>query len=644
MLKIMRQHAKSPIIKIILYAVIVSFIATIFLIWGRGREGIGGDNPNVVVSIGNEEITSQEFQRIFRIQLNNQKEALNQNIDEKMLKQFVGSQTLSILINQRLILSEAHKRGLEVSPKEIMDYIMAKYPIFQDNGKFIGLKKYHEILQANRIVESEFENSIKEELIMQKFQNLLLSNAFVYPDEVWQEYKKENEKVKIDYIYVGKKDYIEEVNATAKELKNYFQEKKQQYLIPEKRKIEYVLISPEELKHKIEVTKEEIERYYEQNKSLFLVPEERRASHILLRLAEDASPDIIEQTEKKAEDIFKKAQAGEDFAELAKKYSEDEATAKEGGDLGFFQQGRMVPEFDSTVFSMSLGEISEPVKSQFGFHIIKLIDIRSPHFKPIDDIEVQTRIKKDLSETKSNQEADTIAQKIAELGKEKGELALAAKSYSLEAKESAFFSQKESVAEIPNSFAITENAFQLKVGKVSSPILLSNGYAVIKLLEKKDSYMPKFDEAKDDVEKDFRIEGSERIAQQKIHTIKEKLKSPELLEIIAEENHLEVKSTDLFTYDQHISQLGNSSQFFNEAFALQSNQVSKVMPLDNGYVIFRVEEKIEAKVSEFQEKKEELRAQLLYQKQVNLLSQILTNLREKRKIHINKELFTELIS
>jgi peptidyl-prolyl cis-trans isomerase D len=643
MLKIMRQHAKSPIIKIILYAVIISFIATIFLIWGRGREGIG-DNPNAVASIGNEEITSQEFLRIFRIQLDDQKKALKQNVDEKMLKQFVGSQTLSILINQRLMLSEAHKKGLEVSPKEIMDYIMTKYPIFQDKGKFIGLEKYHEILQANRIVKSEFENAIKEELIMQKFQNLLVSNVFVYPDEVWEEYKKENEKVKIDYIYVGKKDYIEEVNATAKELKNYFQEKKQQYLIPEKRKIEYVLINPEELKHKIEVTKEEIARYYEQNKSLFLVPEERRASHILLRLDKDASPDIVEQIEKKAEDIYKKAMAGEDFAELAKKYSEDEATAKEGGDLGFFQQGRMVPEFDRKVFSMSVGEISEPVKSQFGFHIIKLTDIRNPHFKPIDDIEVQARIKKDLSETKSYQEADTIAQKIAESGKEKGKLAEAAKGYSLEAKESAFFSRKEGVVEIPNSFAITENAFQLKVGKVSSPIILSNGYAVIKLLEKKDSYMPKFDEVKDEVEKDFRIEGSERLAQQKIHTIKEKLTSPEVFAIIAEENHIKVKSTDLFTYDQQVPQLGSSTQFFHEAFALKPDQVSKVIPLDNGYVIFRVEEKIEAKVSEFEEKKEELRAQLLYQKQMNLLSQVLTNLREKRKIHINRELFNELIS
>jgi peptidyl-prolyl cis-trans isomerase D len=641
----MRQHAKSPIIKIILYAVIISFIATIFLIWGRGRVGVE-ENPYAVASIGNEEISSQEFLRVFRIQLNNQKESLNQNINEKMLKQFVGSQTLSILINQRIMLSEAHKRGLQVSPQEIMDYIMAKYPIFQENGKFIGLKKYQEILQANRIAESEFENAIKEELIMEKFQNLLLTNVFIHPDEIWEEYKKENEKVKIDYIYVGKKDYIEDVNATSEELKNYFQEKKQQYLIPEKRKIEYVLINPEELKYKIEIAEEEIERYYEQNKSLFLVPEERRASHILIKIPEDASPDMIEQAEMRAEDIYKKAQAGEDFAKLAEDYSEDEATAKEGGDLGYFQGGRMVPEFDSKAFSMNIGEISTPVKSQFGFHIIKLVDIRNPHFKSIDDIEVQTRIKKDLTEAKSFQEAETISQKIAKLGKGKGKgkLAQAAKSYSLEAKESAFFSQEEGPAEIPNSFSIAEKAFQFKVGEISSPISLSKGYIVIKLLEIQESYMPKFDEVKDEVESDFRIEGSERIAQQKIHTIKEKLNSSELFEKIAEENQLDIKSTDLFTYDQYIPQLGSSSQFFKKAFALQSNQISQVISLENGYFIFRVAEKIEAKVSEFQEQKEELKAQMLYQKQMNLLSQILSRLREKRKIHINSELYNRLIS
>jgi peptidyl-prolyl cis-trans isomerase D len=639
----MRQHAKSPIIKIILYAVIISFIATIFLIWGRGKVGVE-ENPYAVASIGNEEISSQEFLRVFRIQLNNQKESLNQNINEKMLKQFVGSQTLSILINQRIMLSEAHKRGLQVSPQEIMDYIMVKYPIFQENGKFIGLKKYREILQANRIAESEFENAIKEELIMEKFQNLLLTNVFIYPDEVWEEYKKENEKLKIDYIYVGKKDYIEEVNATAEELKSYFQEKKQQYLISEQRKIEYVLINPEELKYKIEITKEEIERYYEQNKSLFLVPEERRASHILIKLPEDAPPDMIEQAEKRAEDIYKKAQAGEDFAKLAENYSEDEATAKEGGDLGYFQPGRMVPEFDSKVFSMNIEEISTPVKSQFGFHIIKLVDIRNPHFKPIDDIEVQTRIKKDLTEAKSFQEAETISQKIAKLGKGKGKFAKAATSYSLEAKESAFFSQEEGPAEIPNSFSIAEKAFQLKVGEISPPISLSKGYIVIKLLEIQESYMPKFDEVKDEVESDFRIEGSERIAQQKIHTIKEKLNSSELFEKIVEENQLDMKSTDLFTYDQYIPQLGSSSQFFKKAFAMQSNQVSQVISLENGYFIFRVAEKIEAKVSEFEEQKEELKTQMLYQKQMNLLSQILSRLREKRKININSELYNRLIS
>ncbi len=639
----MRQHAKSPIIKIILYAVIISFIATIFLIWGRGKVGVE-ENPYAVASIGNEEISSQEFLKVFRIQLNNQKESLNQNINEKMLKQFVGSQTLSILINQRIMLSEAHKRGLQVSPQEIMDYIMAKYPIFQENGKFIGLKKYREILQANRIAESEFENAIKEELIMEKFQNLLLTNVFIYPDEVWEEYKKENEKVKIDYIYVGKKDYIEEVNATAEELKSYFQEKKQQYLISEQRKIEYVLINPEELKYKLEITEEEIERYYEQNKSLFLVPEERRASHILIKLTEDASPDMIEQAEKRAEDIYKKVQAGEDFAKLAENYSEDEATAKEGGDLGYFQRGRMVPEFDSKAFSMSIEEISAPVKSQFGFHIIKLVDIRNPHFKSIDDIEVQTRIKKDLTEAKSFQEAETISQKIATSGKGKGKLAKAAKSYSLEAKESAFFSQEEGPAEIPNSFSIAEKAFQLKVGEISPPISLSKGYIVIKLLEIQESYMPKFDEVKDEVESDFRIEGSERLAQQKIHIIKEKLNSSELFEKIVEENQLDMKSTDLFTYDQYIPQLGSSSQFFKKSFALQSNQVSQVISLENGYFIFRVAEKIEAKVSEFQEQEEELKAQMLYQKQMNLLSQILSRLREKRKIHINSELYNRLIS
>lgn len=643
MLKIIRQHAKSPFIKIILYAVVLSFIATIFLIWGRGKGGIE-DNPYVVATIEGEDISTQEFLRVYRSQLSSQKESLTQSIDDSFIKQLVGSQTLSLLINRQIMLSEANKRSIKISPQEIMEYITDNYPVFQENGKFVGFDRYREILQASRITEAEFENNIRNELMIQKFQMFLISNIFISSEELWEEYKNENEKIKIDYVLVSNADYIEEVKATPEELQSYFKENKDDYQIAEKRKIEYVIVEKEALKLNIQITKKEINRYYEQHKNLYLVPEERRASHILIKLSENASPEIAEQARKKAEEIYKKSQAGEDFTQLAQKYSEDEATANEGGDLGFFPRGRMVAEFDSEAFSMSIGQISPPVKSQFGFHIIRLTDIRKPHFKSPDDIEVQSKIKKELIEKKSQQEAENISKKISQLAKDKGGLSEAAKSCSLEAKKSEFFSQEEGIAEIPSSYQIAEKSFELKANQISSPIPLSNGFSIIKLLEKKDPYMPELSEVKELVEEDFKAEGSKRIALQKINSIKEKLSSAELLEQLAKENQLEVKSTDLFNREQYLPQLGRDPFLFKEAFSLKPHQISQVISLDKGYCLFRVAEKQEADRSEFLLQKDELKRQLLSEKQMEFLSGIIAHLREQKKININAELYNRLIS
>src|SRR5689334_18943673 len=252
---------------------------------------------------------------------------------------------------------------------------------------FIGAARYQQLLSSQRppLTPAEFEDSVRRSLLVDKLRAALTEWLSVPDNELEQEYRRRNDKVKLAVVSFTVDGVRGSVTASDAEVASYFDAHKDDFKIPEKRKIKYLLIDVDAMRAKVTVPPADIERAYNNQIEQYTTPEQVRASHILLKTEgkDDAA------VKAKAEELLKQARSGADFAELAKKYSEDEASAKNGGDLDYFGRGRMVPEFDQAVFAMQPGQISDLVKTQYGYHIIKLVDKKPATTRPLAEVRQQ---------------------------------------------------------------------------------------------------------------------------------------------------------------------------------------------------------------------------------------------------------------
>src|SRR5215471_12261974 len=343
---------------------------------GNGADASG----ETIARIDGQDITANEFRRTYQAQLQAYRSAYGGQMSEQLLKQLgVEQQILQQMVDERAALAEARRLGITVNDAEVRQRILA-IPAFQENGAFIGEQRYQQLLRLQRppMSASEFEDNVRRQLTIQKLRSSLTDWLSVADKDLEQEYRRRNDKVKLAVVTFTADKFRNQVTASDADVASYFDSHKDNFKIPEKRKIRYLLIDIEALRAKVVVPAAEIERTYNANIEQYSTPEQVRASHILLKTEgkDDAA------VKAKAEEVLKQARAGADFAELAKKYSEDEASAKNGGDLDYFGRGRMVPEFDQAAFTLEPGKISDLVKTQYGYHIIKVVDKKAATTRP----------------------------------------------------------------------------------------------------------------------------------------------------------------------------------------------------------------------------------------------------------------------
>jgi len=643
MLKVIREHSRSFLIKGILWAVIISFVLTIFLVWGRGSQGLSGSTTAVAIVHG-VEISAESFLRLYKANLSQLQQSISGNIDQQWLQQLAASQTLSDMVNEEVIFQEAMSRGLVVSPEEIRDRIMERYEIFQQNGRFIGQERYLEILRANGISPGEFEEAIRKELYLEKFNRLIIDGAALSEAELKEEFYRQKETVKISYLLFQPSGFSELITPSEKELAEYYKGNKENYREPERRKISYIQIEPNSFSREIEVPEREVQRYYQTHLDDFKVPVQRRARHILLKISPNATAEEEEKIRKRAEEVLSRARAGEDFAELAKRYSEDETTAQSGGDLGYFSKGSMVKELDDVLFSMQINDISDPIRTNFGYHIVQLTDIQRARYQPLSDVEVREGVEKALRTEKAEQQAEELAKMVYQEASSGDELHDPGKGYELDVKESGFFAKEEEIEGLGRLPSLAEPAFSLKVGKVSEPVRTSRGYFVFQLVEKKDSYIPPLEKVKPQVIRDFKEKGSKELAKRRAEEVRKLLGDNPDLSAAASQQEMEPQSSEPFKRGESIEGLGFAPEVEKRAFVMEVGEVSEVVAVDKGFVVFQVVSKKEPTPEEFAQEKETLRETLLQQKQLRWYSAILTRLREEKKIVLNQPLITKLMS
>jgi peptidyl-prolyl cis-trans isomerase D len=444
--------------------------------------------------------------------------------------------------------------------------------------------------------------------------------------------------VKLQVVALTADKFRDKVTVNDAEVASYYDAHKAEYRKGEQRKVRYVLLDRDQLRSHITVTPQDVEAYYNANVQQYQTPEQVRASHILLKT--DGKDEAA--VRKQAEDIAKQAKApGADFAALAKKYSEDDGSKATGGDLDYFGKGRMVPEFETAAFAMQPGQISDPVKSQFGFHIIKMVDKKPASTRTLD--EVRAQIEQTIAAQRVDEQLATRTRDLDTRIAKPADLDAVAKESGVTAAETGFFAREEPVPGIGPSPEVAGSAFQLKDGEVSKALETPRGPVYITVTGKRDPYVPKLDEVKDRVRDDVIKMRAAELSKQKAAEIAGTLRSAKDFAAAAKAQGLEAKDTQLVPRGSAFPDIGASPDVDKVAFSLPAGGVSGPIPTESGTVIVHVVERSDVTPDAFRQARDTFRTQLTDERRERFFSSYMAKAKQGMKIQVNNDVVRRVL-
>jgi peptidyl-prolyl cis-trans isomerase D len=599
---------------------------------------VGASPREVVAEVDGRELTAGDFQARYRQQVQAYSQQFGGSMNMQLLRQLgIEQQILNGMIDEEVAIIEAERQGIRVSDDELAQRILS-IPALQENGRFIGEARYEQLLRAQQppMTKQQFEEGLRRDMVVDKLRAALTDWMTVSNQELDREYRERNEKVKLQVVALTAEQFRDKVTVTDADVASYFQAHSAEYRVGEQRKIKYLLLDRDQAKQKVAVPATDIQRFYNDNIQQYQTPEQVRASHILL---ETAGKDEAE-VRKRAEGILAQVKGGADFAELARKVSEDKGSAERGGDLDFFARGRMVPEFEQVAFTQPVGQISDLVKSQFGFHIIKVVDKRPGTTRSLD--EVRAQIQDQLGWQITDQQISDRAAELAARIESADDLAAAATQAGATVQESGLFQREDPVPGLGAAPQVATAAFRLKDKEVSDPVPSPRGPVFVTVTEKKDPYVPKLDEVKDKVREDAIRAKARELSQQRAAEIAASLKSAGNFAAAAKSQGLEAKDTELVTREAVLPDIGVSQEVDKVAFALPVGGVSDPIAASDGTVIVRVAERDDVTDEELRKGRESFRAQLLNERRSRFLSSYFQKARTRLSIEINTEVLRRI--
>jgi len=624
-LSLMRKHAKSWLIKFM-----IAIIAVVFIFYfgysfraGRGLK---------IAYVNGEVISGLEYQKAYWDLLEGLRRQYKDVWNDNLIKVFdLKNRALDNLINQKLISQEAKRLGLAVTETEIQEAIL-EYPAFQINDQF-DIGRYRAVLSQNRMKPEDFEESMAKELLVGKLRQFLFAFMAVTDQEIVDYYTHENEKTKISFVQFKPDTFKESIELDQARMKEFFDEQKEEYRIPEKIKIAYLLIDPDTFKDQVKPTDREIKDYYEYNINTFSEPKQVKARHILFKLSQDASEAEEKEVKERATKVLEEAKQGKDFAELAEKFSEGPTKAK-GGDLGYFSEGQMAKPFEVAAFKMKKGEISELVRTRFGYHIIKVEDIKEARTKSLD--EVREQIVKTLVENATAELAHESALSLIDQMPYDADLAGYAAERDLQVKYSEYFSQDQPMPGIGGDERLRQALFSLEGNETSEVIELNGKFYIFQVAERKPSYLPEMKEAEDKLKEDFAAHLAAKEAKAAAEKFLAELHKGKEWEELVKEDNMEPQTTDFFTRRGSIPKIGYAPDLQEIAFGLNDNNryPDSVFENDSGAFVIRWEEKKEIDEEKYQEESERYRFSLMQTKHRRAFQIWLESLKMKAEISI----------
>ena len=625
LLSLMRKHAQSWLIK-----VIIAIIAVVFVLYfGTMRQS---DRNAKTAMVNGELITTQEYQNAYHDLMEAFQQQYKDLWNDDLIKALdVKNMALTNLINQILIEQEAKRLGLEVTDDEIQKAVMG-YSAFQVNGRF-DLDRYRDLLGYRRMTPEDFEEMLRKELLDGKLRQVLLGFANVTDQEVRDNFSYSNEKVKISFVQFKPDEFRKDVEIDASGTQDYFEENKERYRVPRKIKIAYLEIDPESFEAEIQISDEDIFSYYEYNMDTFSEPKKVKARHILFKLDTAATEEEDKEVRAKAESVLKEAREGKDFIELAKKYSEGPTQSK-GGDLGYFSAGQMVKPFEEAAFSMEPGQISELVRTDFGYHIIKVEDVKEASTKPED--EVRDQIVKTLSKNTSADLAYEKGQTLIDQMPYDADLQTYGAGHDLETQHTDYLAQDENIPVIGGDRDLKQKIFSLETKEISDLIELNGRYYIFQVSDVKASSLPEMASVADQVKKDFMDHLAGKAAKKAAEVFLDQLNNGRDWAVLAEEQHLDIEESEFFTRQGSVSKIGYLPELQESVFKLGQSHRYPNLVFENNKGAFVVRWEAYEGIDEgtFQGKKGEQRLSLMQKKHARLFEGWIGNLRQRADIEI----------
>ncbi|MFZ0638401.1 MAG: peptidyl-prolyl cis-trans isomerase [Candidatus Acidiferrales bacterium] len=597
--------------------------------------GIGGTttgSPDAVVTVGGQNISVIDVRQQFAEQTR------GQNVPQVMQGLYMR-QVLDQMVFQRLLDLEADRLGIQVTPDEITQRIKQLLPTAFPGGVWIGAERYAQEVQMRAGMSvPQFEDYVRMAVLEDKFKYLVTDGISVTPQEVEAQYRYQNEKVQLEYAQIKPADLESSITPTDAELSAFFAKNEPKYQVPEKRSAKYALLDLNQLKQSIKISDADVQAYYQQHLDDYKVENRAHVAHIVFNTLgkTDAEVALIKQQAQKVDD---QAKHGANFADLAKKYSEDTNTKTKGGDIGWIVAGQTAPAFEKAAFSLPKDAISDVVQTPYSFDIIKVLDKETAHTKSLD--EVKDSIVTTMTQEKLNSEQSDISDKLAAAVRQSSRQSIdaIAKEFDLQTGETPLVSVMDPVGDLGAEPALQEALFSLHQGELSPPISINRGYVIISVDKVVAGHQGTLAEVRDRVVADYRKEKAQDLAEQRAEELEKNAKGGMAFDKAAKSLGLNSKTTDPISRTSQVADVGPAKEL-QAAFNMNVGQTGGPALISGNWVVYQVKSKQGVSPDDFAKAKDGLQKQILDEKQSTAFEAFHDAL-QKRYEHDGKLVFNQ---
>jgi peptidyl-prolyl cis-trans isomerase D len=529
------------------------------------------------------------------------------------------------MVQKQVLLGEAEKLGIHATNDDVIAFLhkgqFGQY-IFP-NGQFIGTERYTALInnQFNLSV-AEFEDDVMTNIVLHRLQTLIAAGVTVNDQEVRDNYRTGHIKIKFDYAVISIDDLRRQINPPDSQLADFFKKNAARYAtaVPEQRQITYFAFAPNQVPGGIQQpSQQEIQQYFNKHKADYSVQEQARSRHILIKVAAGADAQTDAAAKAKAEGIVKQIQGGANFAELAKKFSDD-ASKDEGGELGFYRRGATVPEFEKALFSQKIGD-TQIVKSQYGYHILQVEERQAAHSESLNEVQstiVATLMRQHVADAEVNY-AQLLASEALKNGLEK-----TAAAHHLELVTTPLVGSQGVIAALPNGSQVIGKAFQSKQGDPPQAAPTGEGYAVFQVTGIAAAHAPNFDDWKSHILDDYREQVLPPLLSLKTKQLADKAKQYNDLAKAAKEENATLKTSDLVGPSDQVPDLGQVAQAAPQLLDLSVGQISGPIDGQRTGVVAKLVDKQEPTAEEMAKDFDQMREQIKDQRQSEAFSVFLS--------------------